>query len=267
MRICVCSLYINDWYREITKYAKIVLEKYCKKHGYDWVYETELTPNKVYDKTRDPPWYKIRLMLKLLATNQYDMVVWNDADSHIVNDNITLEEKVEKYLGDKDILLARDNASILNTGTMFVRNTEFSRKILEETWNNLHEFDPSLHEQASLSDLYTRNILNAQHHIVVLPNVYQNEFLSYWHTYFPEQCFIVHATRCSHDIPGFLFTLDMFCTIKMKEETQQQYEFRLKWLADVKLCREDIESYLQGGLRRNESARYLQHREKQAKLA
>jgi hypothetical protein len=256
MKIVVCSLYINDWYRDIVKYGKISLEKYCQKHGYDFVYETESSPNAVYDGTRDIPWFKVKLILKLLQNKEYDFIVWNDADSVITNDKIKLEDKITKYLGDKDVLVAKDWMSTLNTGTMFIRNTQFSKDILQETWNNKEDFPADLHEQASLGDIYTRNVLKSQEHIVVLPNCLQNEFLTYWHSFNPS-CFIVHATRCSHDRTGFVFTMDMFCPVKMEEETVRQYNSRLLWMCDNEKIQEDIQHYLSGGQRRNLTARYI----------
>jgi hypothetical protein len=255
MKIAVCSLYINKWYMDIVKYGKISLEKYCNKHGYDFHFETESTSGGVYDGKRDIPWYKIQLLLKILNNYDYDYVIWNDADSHIVNYDKKLENFIDE-MGDKDILVARDWKSILNTGTMFIRNCDYTKQLLTAIWNNDKPSDPKLHEQSSLGDIYQKNINDAQNHIMILPLHRQNDFLSYWYSYFPGKCFILHATRCSHDRPGFIFTMDMFCTVKMDEETNEQFEKRQLWLISSQ-AREDIEHYLNGGHRRNLSARYI----------
>lgn len=257
-KIAVCSLYINDWYREIVKYGKRSLEKYCEKHSYDFLYETELTENGVYDPTktelRPIPWYKIPFILKILNTDKYDYVVWNDADSQIVNYDKKLEDFItEMNNSNKDVLVARDWQSTLNTGTMFIRNCDYTKSLLQRVWDNTPE-DEGLHEQASLGELYTRNECNEQDHIMILPHSRQNDFLSYWYSYFPGRCFILHATRCAHDRPGFVFTMDMFCTVKMDEETDEQYNDRQDWLNGPR-AREDIDHYLNGGHRRNQSAR------------
>jgi len=255
MKIAVCSLYINPWYREIVKYGKKSLEKYCAKHGYDFFYETEETPGGVYDSKRDIPWYKIKLLLKVMESD-YDFVVWNDADSQIINYDITLESILHEHLNDRDVLVSRDWQSILNTGTMFLRNCEYTCTLLSEVWNNTHNFDTSLHEQASLGDLYTRNVLDCQEHITILSLQLQNKFLTYWYCFQPGDCFIVHATRCSHDRIGFIFTMDMFCTVRMDEETEEQFQDRMNWLTTQR-CLDDIKYYRNGGSRRNVSARYL----------
>lgn len=255
MKITVCSLYINPWYRQIVKYGKLSIETYCKKHGYDFIYETEKTSDGVYDGKRDPPWYKILLMIKLMDKD-YDYIIWNDADSMIVNYDKKLESIITSDLGDKDILVARDWQSVLNTGTMFVRNCEYCKKILKEVWENSSNFDVTLHEQASLTDLYTRNKFGLHQHLVILPQFRQNDFLTYWYCFLPGQCFIVHATRCSHDRIGFIFTMDMFCTIKMDEESEEKFNDRMHWMNSNR-CLEDIQHYRNGGNRRNLSVRYI----------
>jgi hypothetical protein len=241
------------------KYGKRSLELYCAKHGYEFVWETEETKDGVYvEGDRDIPWYKIKLLQKCLDSSDADFIVWNDADSIIVNPDIKLEDIITEHLGDKDVLLAKDWLSTLNTGTMFLRNCDYTKALLQKIWDNTGEFDATLHEQASLGDLYTRNVFNTQERVVVLPLHLQNKFLSYWYSYYPEQCFIVHATRCSHDRMGFVHTLDMFCPLRMDEETKEQHLDRLSWMNSVERCRGDIKYYLDGeGVRRNLSARYM----------
>ncbi len=262
MKIVVCSLYINPWYREVVKYGKRSLENYCAKHGYDFVWETEETEDGVYPPgaERDVPWYKIQLLLKCMANSDADFVVWNDADSMIVDPERKLEDMITKHLGNNDILVAKDWLSVLNTGTVFVRNCEYSKQLLTLTWDNKGDYASNLHEQASLADLYERNVYDAQEHVVVLPIHLQNEFLSYWYTYWPGQCFIIHATRCAHNKMGFIFTIDMFCPLKMDEETEEDRAGRIEWMNDAKACREDIDWYLSGGEQRHFSKRYLMFR-------
>lgn len=255
----MCSLYINPWYRVITKYGKQSMDLYCKKHGYDFIWETEETKDSVYDGQRDIPWYKIKLIEKIMKHHpEYDFIVWNDADSMIVDDEKKLENLIEKYLGDKDILLAKDWMSTLNTGTMFIRNTPYCLELMSRIWANTSA-RPELHEQASLQDLFAKNEFDEQGKIEVLPLHLQNEFLTYWHSYRPNQCFIYHATRCSHDRRGFIFMMDMFCPLKMDEETDKQHQDRLNWMKVPEMCRADIKHYLNKGQRlfRNCSQRYI----------
>lgn len=267
MAVVICSLYINEWYRNIVKYGKISLEHYCEKHGYTFYSETEHTPNGIYSgkyiencyENRDIPWYKIALLRRVFE--QYmnaDYIVWIDADSQIVNYDITIPEIMDMYSCGRDILVARDAKNIINTGVIILKNTLYSYDLLRRVWENTQTIDPQTHDQGSLISLYTRNDSFEQDHITILPLYLQNIFLSYWYMYYPGQCFIMHIMKQSHhNVYDFLFTMDMFCTVKMQEETPEQFKARQRWLCTEELCRADIEHYRQGGSRRNASARYL----------
>jgi hypothetical protein len=257
MKIAVCSLYINDWYREIVKYGKKTLDLYCEKHGYYFIYETEEMKDNVFVKFResephrDIPWYKIKLLQKISEQeSEFEFVVWIDADATICNPDITLESFIEKYLTpDKDILLGRDPNSSLNTGVMFIRNTEFSRKLLTCIWNNTDgDYQKNLHEQAALGELYLKNYEGCAEKMIVLDPSFQNEFLTYWYSYYPG-IFIYHATRCAHDRKGFVFTIDMYTPIKMDEESEEQFQYRNKWLTTESECRKDIDYALANNTR------------------
>jgi hypothetical protein len=134
----------------------------------------------------------------------------------IVSDVRRLEYYIDMYMAGYDILLCSEYGSVLNTGTMFVRNTVKSRHIIELAWNNSCG-NAQFHEQGSLTDLYVRNVSDIRDSIRVLTADKQNEFLSYWFTYYPGKCFIMHAARCAHDRIGFVYMMDMFCPIKMDE--------------------------------------------------
>lgn len=258
-KIAVCSLYINEWYRYITKYGKKTLENYCTKHGYDFFFETEETVDGVYDKSRDIPWFKIQLILKIMRNHpEYDYIVWNDADSLIINDNIRFEDIINVYLpANYDMLLGPDQNTALHTSTMFVKNSSKCREILEKTWNNDSNFDVNFHEQASLSDLYTRNVDNCKDFIHVLPQYMQNMFNTYW-SMFTVNCFIFHAARCAHDKKGFLYTIDLFCPIRMDEDTDETFEQRRKFITDQALITDILQKCLSGKIGRPfPSRRYI----------
>lgn len=254
--VVICSLYINEWYREITKYGKISLEHYCEKHGYKFYLETENTPFGVYflaHEGRDIPWYKIRLLLYVFEQNtDADYIVWIDGDTQIINFDIRMEEIIEMYSKDRDLLVPSEAKSQINTGVMIFKNTPYSYDLLRRIWNNHLEND-----QTSLIDLYTRNVCFEQEHITILPVYLQNVLLTYWYMYYPGQCFIIHIMKNSHDVDKFLFIMDMFCGVKMVEETQEQFKLRQRWLCTEELCRADINHYRSGGKPRNLSARYI----------
>ena len=125
-KICVCTLAINDWYREIVKYSLRNMKNYCDKHNYSFYWEGD----EIYDNERDPPWYKIKLIQKLLQKKEYDVIVWIDADSHILDMDVKLEKYLDMMTDDIQILIGAENNNpvIFNTGVMFIKNNIFSER-------------------------------------------------------------------------------------------------------------------------------------------
>lgn len=264
MKIAICSLYINDWYRKIVKYGKKTLECFCEKHGYDFVWETELTEDGVYDATKNPrdiPWYKILLLQKTLLSGKYDFAVWIDADSVIVSDR-DLEDFIKKHICNYCMIVSKEpNINYINTGLIFAKNCAQTLEILSSVWNN-PEGDWNhikFHEQSSLQNLYDRNYLNIVDKLLVLDDSTQKTLVSYWYDYFPKSSFIIHLAQCSADQLGFIFTIDMFCPIKMEEESPGQFLARSIWLSTEEVCRSDISGYMKGHARKNWSARYASY--------
>lgn len=254
MKILVCSLYINDWYRKITKYARKTIDLYCKKYNYDFYYETESTIDSVYDGSRDCPWFKIKLLSKVLEKyKDYDLYVWIDADCLIFNDTISLENLAKNHMGDKQMLLATDNeTNVVNTGVIFLRNTEFCKKMLEKIWNTIPS-DPNFHEQSAFGDLYNENYINVQDNIIIIPYTSQNTLFSYW-SMVTTDSFMYHIARCSHDKEGFLFSIDLYCPIKMDEETEENFIKRKNILSDNIEIKKIQDRYLNNGTRLPEHA-------------
>ena len=216
-RITVCTLAIGTVYQDIVRYSIEGMRAYCERHGYRFVLDTGEAGNTVFDGERAPTWYKLPLLQKCLADCDY--AVWIDVDSHILKPEVKLESFIERYMGDRDMLFGKEGRSdvVLNGGVVFVRSTPWAHAQLGLAWSNEGKFDPGTHEQASLGDLWTRNVAGMRDRVVILGPNLQNEFLSYWFTYYPGQCFIVHATRCAHDREGFVYTMDLFCPIRLRE--------------------------------------------------
>lgn len=267
MKVAICTLAINEWYQEIVKYGVKTLELYAKRHGYDFyndtsVYDAALPASqapRALPAVRPLPWYKIKAIQKILP--QYDYVFWIDADGFIMKPEQSIKYFIDIFLRekDKDILIGRDWNNPLNTGVMVIKNTPFTNTLLEAVWNNKNEFDANFHEQASLGEIYEKNRFNSQNHIEVLPLNSQNVFYSYWSAYYPDRQFFMHIARCVHDRTGFMYTMDLYCPIKMEEETEEDYQERLKWLNSEEICRKDIDEAMKGGPRNRKSRRTLEY--------
>ena len=112
------------WYNQhVAHYGDICLEinrLYCQKHGYELIRSSKRTY-----KDRPPTWERFPLLLKHIEN--YDYVVWIDADAFFYNSAPPLEEIINHY--EKDILLSADVDTYLvpnsvNAGVFVLKNTK-----------------------------------------------------------------------------------------------------------------------------------------------
>ncbi|CAM9495252.1 unnamed protein product, partial [Phaeothamnion confervicola] len=84
------------------------------------------------DSSRPGAWSKIVVLRQLLAKDTFDWLVFMDMDAFVMNPSIKLEWLIEGS-GGKDILMTEDwNGA--NTGVFLVRNSRWSRWLLDEWW-------------------------------------------------------------------------------------------------------------------------------------
>ena len=201
---------------------------------------------------REIPWYKIKLISKLLQSRpDAGYIIWNDADIMITNYDYKITDIISKYK-QADIIVTKEHSNVLNTGTIIVRNTEFSKNMMQKIWDNSIPSRPDFHEQSSFSDLYTQNTLNCQEHVHIIPNM--SELFVYWWGYMPGS-FQVQITRCIYDIPGFIFTIDLFCSVRRDEDSDADFRQRIKWLSTIALCRKDLDDLREGTYKKERNVR------------
>ncbi len=148
-RIALVTLY-TDNIRALAELTNPSKEAYCRRWGYDFIcHEGTLDPS------RPPAWSKIRLLLENLG--DYDWLYWLDADALVMNPEVALESFCdERYslvvaqLEEKDLF----GDLHLNTGSFFVRNDEWGRRILEAVDGTAQEDSPCW-EQKAFVDLFT----------------------------------------------------------------------------------------------------------------
>ena len=226
MKIAVCSLSIGDEFRQITRNGIKSKKLYCEKHGY-----TFIDDESVYDNTRPHAWSKILLVKKYLQ--EYDYIMWIDGDTFIMNDEITIEERLQKLNPeDKDLLLANDHVCA-NTGVFFIKNTEFSMQLLDEIYKQTYFVNNPLfgdYEQNAYIKLYDDNWNNIQTHVKTIRYPYQIEFNSYWCNYYYGH-FILHFAGCRNK-NDLRLCMEKFCPIKKDEESDESFKSRIKWLIE-----------------------------------
>jgi len=231
MKILVCTLCINDWYYDVVRYAIKNLSKYCEIHNYDLIIDYGKDENTVYDGKREPAWYKLLLIKKLMLEKDFDYLFWYDIDSQIINHDIKLEYFIEKHFTDPniDLILPQDRTTF-NTGTMFMRKSDFIIELMTRTWDNPNNFDRSFWDQTSMEELYKRDE-SIQSKIQILPfGSVKDELVVDWSNFDPEKTFIIHCARCSHNKLDFYFMMDLFYMFKLDEENEDEYNIRIDWI-------------------------------------
>lgn len=222
IKIGVCSLSIGKEYKEYTKYTLTNKIKYCEKHDYTFIED-----DSIYNPDKPIPWSKLLLILKYLS--DFDYLIWVDADILIMNSEIKLEQFIEKY-ENFDIICGSD-WKMINTGILFVKNTDFSKEFLQKVYDN--DFDPEEDksqrylnwEQGSFINLHDLNYLDCRNRIQVTDPV---EFNSYWFNYFPGH-FVLHFAGVRGDLLSYL--IKDFCPDRLDIDDDKSYNDRMIWLS------------------------------------
>ena len=231
MKILVCTLCINDWYYDVVRYAIRNLTKYCDTHNYELIIDYGKGDDTVYDGKREPAWYKLLLIKKLMIEKDFDYLFWYDIDSQIIRHDIKLEYFINKHFTDSSInLVLRQDRTTFNTGTMFMRKSDFIIDLMTRTWDNPNEFDKTFWDQTSMEELYKRDE-TIQRKIKILPfGPTGYELVVTWPNFNPEKTFIIHCERCSHNKLDFYFMMDIFYIFKLDEENEDEYNIRIDWI-------------------------------------
>jgi hypothetical protein len=135
-------------------FASINHHEYSNKHGYSYV--KKIVNNDDYLDWQ-PTWIKIDVIKTYLPIFEY--LVWIDSDAVFYNQDIKIEDFIEE---DVDLIIPKLEMDRLSgnvwthttTGFMIWKNTEWSRNLLNELWNqpNNYRFD-FFHEQSRLDEL------------------------------------------------------------------------------------------------------------------
>ena len=176
MKLCIVM-----WYdKAISSYGDINYEinkKYCDKHNIELI-----RCNKRRHSNRHPAWERIPLILTHI--NDYDYVMWIDADAFFYNDaknivDIINDNRNVNFIFSNDI----GNNSI-NTGVFIVKNSQYSIDFLTR-WGNdevLYKNNPFPYwwDRGVLIDMFNQNILDIKNNCItfdygVLQHFYERE--------------------------------------------------------------------------------------------
>lgn len=168
-KICVCMM----WTEDISSFAELstkINEKYSEMHGYSFKFF------KGRKSERDPRWDKVKVVKSLLnektndKENRYDYIFWIDADAYFNIEEKDLEEFVYKNY---DLVICDDPMTTgVNTGTFLIRNTDWSKFLVDMWWANgegSHLEHDEFHEQDTLDLMYKADFLGLKKKMLILP--------------------------------------------------------------------------------------------------
>ena len=163
-RICIITSFTDNirWNNygkcDYGDFASINHHEYANLHGYSYI--KEIVKNEDYLDWH-PTWIKIDVLRKHI--NNYDYVVWIDADAVFVNKEISIESFIKN---DVDLILPKlefDKQSgnmwtHTTTGFMILKNSVWTKNLLDELWEkpNSYRFQ-FFHEQSRLDELLHEN--------------------------------------------------------------------------------------------------------------
>lgn len=173
MKICVLMWYDSS----ITIFAEInykINKLYCEKHGYDII-----KSDKRNYKDRPTHWERLPLVLQNI--DNYDYVVWIDADAFFYIDSPPITDVISAY-PNVNLILSADEFQRrdwhINSGFFIVKNNKKSIDIITE-WgfsNDLMERRYGFNDQGVIRLMYDENILNLKNESVVLPYGFLQHF-------------------------------------------------------------------------------------------
>lgn len=142
------------------KFVYPTVNKYCKKHNFDLIHYD----SKLDELDRAPNWQKILILQKHI--DEYDWLIWLDADILIMNHRIDLKD----YIPTRYKMLVYDpfennSEKNFNTGFFFLKGkNEWSKFYLQEVYDGDHHFsnnpDDGYLDQSSMVEVMNKENLH-----------------------------------------------------------------------------------------------------------
>jgi len=210
MNIAVLQFYTNNV--SYGPYSEEINKKYCEGKGYTYICEKDDSKIRSIAEGRSLHWCKVKLVQEVLNTNNFDYVLFLDADAIFSDFGQRIEEFIDSGY---DMIFAEDigHHSSMNTGVFLTKNNEWSKNffntwwesgetfkgkdsqdlpIMEENLEKVGYFKEALwHEQTCITLLY-RASDELKNHIKVISN------RSFNHRDYGEGNFIFHAYAFGH---------------------------------------------------------------------
>lgn len=119
--------------QDYSQYSIKNMKKYCLEHGITlYIFNKRLS-----NEIEHGCWNKIPAVLYLMNHTKHKYIIWMDIDAVFNRLDISFDKFIENYKN-KDMIVCRDikdRKYKFNSGIMIIKNTDWSKKIFEDTWN------------------------------------------------------------------------------------------------------------------------------------
>ncbi len=170
-KIAIVTTVINPVYHHLMEKCLMSKQKYCDKHGYDFI----IGGHEQLERGDSPLWVKYRLIQRYLP--KYDYIFYSDADVIIMNDEVILEDIIKKYFKKETKLLLSIDSFLnigtntdkycLNTSNFFVKNEIWSLGFLENVYNLIAFRKHSQGDQGAFNHLFYEDKENQENITVI----------------------------------------------------------------------------------------------------
>jgi hypothetical protein len=133
MRIVVLQFYTANI--SYGPYSEEINKKYCEEKGYTYICEKDDSKIRLISEGRSLHWCKIKIVKEVLDTNNFDYILFLDADAVISDFNQNIEDFID---GGYNMIFGEDVGfhSSMNTGVFLVKNSEWSKNFLNTWWES-----------------------------------------------------------------------------------------------------------------------------------
>ena len=166
----------------------IINSIYCKKYNIDFI----CSHQRQYE-SRYAAWERFPLILQHL--DNYDYLIWIDADAHFYLDANNICDIIKAH-ENSHIIFSKDLTALINTGFFIVKNTEYSKQFIkmwaydEDLYKN--NTIPHIWDNGVILDMFTANTLNILNNSVIIDYGILQHFNNDELTTFSQMPYIVH---------------------------------------------------------------------------
>ena len=206
-KICVV-MWFDDNIKSYAEINYIINKKYCDKYGYDIVKSSEKRTD------LEATWERVPLIIEQL--NDYDYVIWIDADAIFLKNSPPITNVIEAH-SEKLFILSGDlntqKECDINAGFIIVKQSPISFKTLNQWYKNPairrigHNLDTyHILDQGALRYMYDKNLFQLKANSVIIkygilqsfPS-FQEERLTNINEYgLTNRAFVAHLASNSH---------------------------------------------------------------------